>query len=161
LGDTPSASVVDSYSGFDELRTGNFVFYDMTLANLGVCTSGDIAVAVACPVVDIRKRNNSLVIYGGAVHFSKESIMINGEKVFGKLVRITGNGWVEYEDELYLSSLSQEHGIIIDKKGILSHLRIGDLAGILPVRSQLSSNLLGKYMLPDGSFADHMSGQRS
>ena len=158
MGDTPSASVISKYSGVDEIRAGNFVFYDMMQVNLGVCNPDDIAVAVACPVVDIRKRSNSIVIYGGAVHFSKESIMMNGQKIYGRLVRITDRGWVEYDNEMYLTSVSQEHGIISDRGGKLSDLRIGDLIGILPVHSCLTANLLGRYLLSDGSYGDHMNG---
>jgi len=34
IGDTPSCSVADDFSGIDEIRPGNFVFYDLTPINL-------------------------------------------------------------------------------------------------------------------------------
>ena len=35
-GDTPSCSVVENFRGLDEIRPGNFVFYDLTQEKLGI-----------------------------------------------------------------------------------------------------------------------------
>ena len=73
-GDTPSCSLADNFEGFDEIRPGNFVYYDVMQYHIGSCSLDEIAVAVACPVVAIHPERNEVVIYGGAVHFSKEFI---------------------------------------------------------------------------------------
>jgi len=51
MGDTPSASLAENFDGVDEMRPGNFVFYDVTQSMVGSCSVDDIAVAVACPVI--------------------------------------------------------------------------------------------------------------
>ena len=47
-GDTPSCSVADNFEGLDELRPGNYAFYDVMQVQIGDCTYNDIAVAMAC-----------------------------------------------------------------------------------------------------------------
>jgi D-serine deaminase-like pyridoxal phosphate-dependent protein len=87
LGDTPACTVCDQWEGVDEIRPGNFVFYDLMQWLLGVCSVEDIAVRVVCPVVSKQIMRNEVVIYGGAVHLSKE-LMIgpNGKKWYGGIV---------------------------------------------------------------------------
>ena len=51
IGDTPAMSVVDNFDVIDEIRPGNFVFYDVMQQNIGFCYFEDIAVALAVQVV--------------------------------------------------------------------------------------------------------------
>ncbi len=52
-GDSPSCSLADDLNGFDEIRPGNFVYYDVMQYHIGSCQMDDIAVAAACPVVSV------------------------------------------------------------------------------------------------------------
>ena len=72
-GDTPSCSLADDFSGIDEIRPGNFVFYDLMQYQIGACTINQIAVAMACPIVAIHKDRNEIVIYGGGILFPERS----------------------------------------------------------------------------------------
>ena len=84
IGDTPSCSIAGSFAGADEIRPGNFVFYDLTMSGLGACRDEEIAVAVACPVTAKYKSLNQVVIYGGAVHLSKEFMVDErGRGIYG------------------------------------------------------------------------------
>lgn len=69
LGDTPSCSLADRFGVADEIRPGNFVFYDVTQLKIGSCDWYNIALAVKCPVVDINRHRNEAVIYGGEYIF--------------------------------------------------------------------------------------------
>ena len=51
-GDTPSCSLAENFDGIDEIRPGNFVFYDVMQWQIGSCQLENIAVAVACPTAD-------------------------------------------------------------------------------------------------------------
>ena len=142
-GDTPSCSIIEDFSGVDEIRPGNFVFYDVMQYQIGSCATDDIAVAVACPVVAVHPERSELVIYGGAVHLSKEFITDNdGKKSYGLVVLMDKNGWGQPIEGAYVSSISQEHGIIKMKSTDLSRFNPGDIIGILPVHSCLTANLL-------------------
>lgn len=143
IGDTPSCSIVNKFDGLNEIRPGNFVYYDLMQQFLGVCSFSDIAVAMACPVVSIYPNRREMVIYGGAIHFSKENLMhANEGKIYGIPVKITDNGWGDFLQESFLVRLSQEHGIIKAPGFILDQYKIGDLIGVLPVHSCLTAGLM-------------------
>jgi D-serine deaminase-like pyridoxal phosphate-dependent protein len=146
VGDTPSCSIVEDLGDADEIRPGNFVYYDLMQYRLGACELNDIAVSVACPVAGIYPLRDELVVYGGAVHLSKE-YLDGEEKHFGLVVRYTDGGWSDPLPNTRLLSLSQEHGIIRTDSDTLSSIHTGDILGILPVHSCLTANLLGKDTL--------------
>lgn len=141
IGDTPACSIVDDLSKADEIRPGNFVYYDLMQYALGVCSINDIAASVACPVTGIYHERNELVIYGGAIHLSKESVMLPS-LIFGLIVKYTEEGWTHPLPDTSLISLSQEHGIIKTSPEIIKTINNGDLLGVLPVHSCLTANLL-------------------
>ncbi len=92
-GDTPSCSLADDFDGVNEIRPGNFVFYDLMQYLAGSCTPDQVAVAMACPVVAVHPMRDEAVIYGGSVHFSKEQVAhpLHGT-IFGLVTRLFRNG---------------------------------------------------------------------
>lgn len=151
FGDTPSCSVCSDFSGADEIRPGNFIFYDLMMYNLGVCKIEDIAVRLVCPVVARHFERNEIVIYGGAVHLSKDYLVnLKGKKVFGRiLIQINGETVLLNEDN-YVSKISQEHGILKITTDNFQHIAIGSLVEILPVHSCLTANLARNYFTTEG-----------
>ena len=142
-GDTPSCSMANDCSGFDEIRPGNFVFYDVMQYHIGSCSLEDIAVAVSCPVVSVYPERNEIIIYGGAIHLSKEFVEADNDfKLFGYVVEFTKKGWGAPIPGAYVSSLSQEHGIIKMPQKLINKFKPGDVLGILPVHSCLTADLL-------------------
>lgn len=145
-GDTPAFSQCHHFEGFDEVRPGNMVFYDAMQALAGSCSMSDIAVAVACPVVSTNANRSQVVVYGGAVHLSKDSaIALSGNPVFGLVVQLMSNGWSEPIPNTTVAALSQEHGIIQTTPDQLSNFQTGRLTGILPVHSCLTADLYSTY----------------
>jgi D-serine deaminase-like pyridoxal phosphate-dependent protein len=142
-GDTPSCSMADDLGMFDEIRPGNFVYYDVMQYHIGSCSLEDIACAVACPVVSVYPERNELVINGGAVHLSKEFIAGDNDfKMFGYVVEVTSQGWKDPIPGAYVSSISQEHGIVKMPEERIHDFKPGDAIGVLPVHSCLTANLL-------------------
>ncbi|MBN2093004.1 alanine racemase [candidate division KSB1 bacterium] len=151
IGDTPCCSVVDDFSGVDEIRPGNYVFYDLKMHQIGVCKTEEIAVAVACPVVGKYPERGEIIIYGGAVHFSKDYLLNEaGEKVFGYLTRFDGDSWHSIEKSVYIKSLSQEHGKVRVDQKFMDEIEVGDFLLFLPVHSCLTSDLYREYVTLDG-----------
>jgi len=151
IGDTPTCSIIEDLSIVDEIRPGNFVFYDITQVIIGSCSVNQIAIAMACPVVAFHKERNEIVIYGGSVHFAKDSITDkDGKTIYGWVVRNDGTGWGEVIEGAYLRKLSQEHGIIYAPADIVSEYKIGDIIKVLPVHSCTTANLMKEYMTIDG-----------
>jgi D-serine deaminase-like pyridoxal phosphate-dependent protein len=149
-GDTPSCSVVNDFKGFDEIRPGNFVFYDLTQVKLGSCKPSQVAVAVACPVVEKNHKRKEIIIYGGGVHLSKESLKLaDGRTVFGEAVIIHDRGWSFPDESCFVKSLSQEHGIISSSTELMRITEIGTLIGIIPVHSCMTADLMREYYTLD------------
>jgi D-serine deaminase-like pyridoxal phosphate-dependent protein len=144
IGDTPSCSVAEDFEGIDEIRPGNFVYYDLMQVQIGSCDYRDIAVVVACPVVAKHQERMEIVIYGGAVHLSKEFLNDqNGTRIFGMITEFHESGWSEPVKNVWLASLSQEHGIISSPNSeFFDKATVGDLILILPVHSCLTANIL-------------------
>lgn len=150
-GDTPTCSTMDRFEGVDEIRPGNFVFYDITQQHIGSCQYEDIAVALACPIVAKHAGRLELIVYGGGVHFSKDRLETNGKVTFGKPVKLLESGWqLTYDDSSYVSKLSQEHGTIQVTQEIFDAHHVGDLMGVLPVHSCMTADLMKEYYQPDG-----------
>lgn len=157
MGDTPGCSLATTFDPADEIRPGNFVFYDLMQASIGACTADQIAVAMACPVIARHDQRSEVVIYGGAVHFSKEYLLSReNEKVFGHPVIMRKNGWSQPHYCCYLKSVSQEHGILKMCPEHYQESRPGDLVYILPVHSCLTANLMHYYYTLDGRVIPHL-----
>lgn len=151
IGDTPTCSVVEDFSDVDEIRPGNFVFYDVTQMLIGSCTEDDIAIAIACPVVAKHKERNEIVIYGGAVHLSKEFIVReDGTRTYGYIASKAEKGWGPMIKNSFVSSISQEHGIVKTDEQFFDKIKIGDILMVLPIHSCLAVNLLREYQTLEG-----------
>jgi D-serine deaminase-like pyridoxal phosphate-dependent protein len=159
IGDTPSCSILQTITGVDEIRPGNYVFYDLTQQHIGSCSYEQIAVCMACPVIAKHPERNEIIVHGGIVHFSKDSLTDSGgSTIFGKVVELTENGWSEPIQGIELVSLSQEHGTLRASKELFDRYKIGDLVGILPVHSCLTADVMRSYTLLDGTRLEHLSG---
>ena len=149
-GDTPSCSVGNDFEGINEIRPGNFVFYDLMQAQIGACEIKDIAVALACPVVSIHPDRLEIVIYGGGIHLSKDGLKENGVALYGKLAEPADSGWGDLIPRCFVRSLSQEHGILRVSNKMMEAIQVGDLVYVLPVHSCMTANLIKAYLTLDG-----------
>jgi D-serine deaminase-like pyridoxal phosphate-dependent protein len=152
-GDTPSCSISEDFWGIDEIRPGNFVFFDLTQATIGSCSIENIAVALICPIVDVYPERGEAIIRGGAVHLSKDFLTLpDGSKSFGLICPINNGLWEQPYENLWLKSISQEHGIIGSKSNEqILVLKPGQLVAILPVHSCLMVDVMGELFLSDNT----------
>ncbi len=159
IGNTPACSIIEDLSNVDEIRPGNFVFYDVTQLNIGSCSEDEIAVAVACPVVAKHRERHEILIYGGAVHLSKEFLtktFNNGEEkpIFGYVALPEKHGWGPVVATAYVVGLSQEHGVVKTDKTFFEQVAIGDILIVLPIHSCLTVNLLRKIRTFEGDIIE-------
>lgn len=157
VGDTPGCTLAEDLGIVDEIRPGNFIFYDATQAAIGSCTAEDIAVAVACPVVAVHPYQEKVVVYGGAVHLSSEHYLEGERKVFGLVTMLNPNGWGTPILGAYVSSLSQEHGILHLPSKVIRTIQPGDLLAILPAHSCITVSSLKNYLTLAGETIPAMS----
>jgi D-serine deaminase-like pyridoxal phosphate-dependent protein len=142
IGDTPTCSTINKYPEFiNEIRPGNFIFYDLAQYKIGSCEIEDIAIRMICPVVSIYEEREEVLIYGGSVHFSKDILRENENDKFGYVY--FGEAWDVSNKIGYIKSLSQEHGIVKLEKKI--DLKIGDQLNVIPVHSCLAVDKMGVF----------------
>jgi len=154
VGDTPTCSLADDFTQVDEIRPGNFVFYDYQQLWLGTCQFEHIAVTLACPVVAVHR--DRLIIHGGAAHLSMENILDAMEGyVYGVVVEMTDCGWSMPIPGMRVVSLSQEHGVVAHP----GRFKVGDIIGIIPIHSCLTSNLMKEFHTLEGETLTNMQGE--
>ena len=135
IGDTPTCSVIDDFSGIDSIHPGNFIYYDYTQVQIGSCKLEQVASYLVCPVVAKNSERKELVIYGGGVHLSKEEITVSGQPFYGLVGYLNESGEFEGYPNSYVKSISQEHGVIAISSTVFSTIKTGDLIAIIPVHS--------------------------
>jgi D-serine deaminase-like pyridoxal phosphate-dependent protein len=159
-GDTPGCSLMEDFGDINEIGPGNFVFYDLTQANIGACKKEDIAIALCVPIVDVQKDKKTILVHGGGVHLSKDFLLApDGSKSFGEVVILHENSWEIPQQRSFVKSISQEHGVISASDELLDLVKIGDVIGILPVHSCMTADCMKKYYLFSGEEIDHLEGQ--
>ncbi len=159
IGDTPSCSLAGDFRDADEIRPGNFVFYDLSQAVIGSCSPDDIAVALACPVVGKYPERAELVVYGGAIHLSKDALLQpDGTISFGRVALLSQDNWELLPPSCYVKSLSQEHGVVRMESSILRSIIYGSLIAILPVHSCLTAHQMKRCLTLDGEWLPMMNG---
>lgn len=157
-GDTPTCSISNNFQNIDEIRPGNFVFYDLTQQVIGACNIDDIAVRMHCPVISKQAVRKEIVIYGGAVHFSKDWIEnIDGKPTYGRIIINRNNEKILLGQISYLCRLSQEHGVIRVTSKEFDEIEIGDIVEVIPVHSCLTAHAMGHYTTTKGEIISMMS----
>lgn len=157
VGDTPACTLAGDLRGVDEIRPGNFVFYDAEQTLWGTCRADQMAIAVACPVVAIHPERETVVVYGGAIHLNKDFTVYQGQRAYGLAALPAADGWGEPLEGAYVSSLSQEHGLVHVPHPWLEQIAIGDLLMILPAHSCLAVTALKSYLTLDGRRIETMN----
>ena len=156
LGDTPGCSLSDNFEGLDSMSPGNFVFYDITQSTISSCKDPQIGVCLASPIISKNRERLEWVIYGGGIHLSKDRLEIGNSTVYGKCVILNEKGWEIPTEDIYLNSISQEHGVMKVSPEVFDMYNVGDLVGILPVHSCMTADCMGEYQSIDGEVIDHM-----
>jgi D-serine deaminase-like pyridoxal phosphate-dependent protein len=144
IGSTPTASVVDRFAECDEVRPGNYVFFDAFQATIGSCSIDDVAVSVLTTVVGSYPERNNLVVDAGALALSKDTGPDHVDPHFGY-------GIVCDLDlrplPLRLIALSQEHGKI---EGEAARYPVGTELRIVPNHSCLTAAMYDRYYALEG-----------
>jgi D-serine deaminase-like pyridoxal phosphate-dependent protein len=124
---------------------------------LGSCALEQIAVQLATPVLSVYPEKLTILIHGGAVHFSKEKVFhpIFGE-IFGLSSHLIKQDGRQIEIQLPLTGISQEHGLIQANRQEMSLVQPGDRFLLYPVHSCLAANLADFYVTQNGGRIYHM-----
>lgn len=148
VGSTPTAVHVDHLRGVDEVRAGNYVFFDLTQAALGNCTPEDTVLSVLASVVHRDLARRQVVLDAGAIAMSKDRgpVEFVSDAGYGRLVDLDGT-----DLGLTLTGLSQEHGVVRAADGAqlaaLDRLPVGARVRVLVNHSCLTAAQHGEYVV--------------
>ncbi|HSP35521.1 MAG TPA: alanine racemase [Thermoanaerobaculia bacterium] len=143
IGSTPTTSVVDRFIDCDEVRPGNYVFFDAFQATIGSCRFEDVAVSVLTTVVGSYPERSSIVVDAGALALSKDLGPDHVDPKFGYGIVCD----VKLKPlPMKLVALSQEHGKIVADKAV----PVGTQLRIVPNHSCLTAAMYDRYHVLDG-----------
>lgn len=130
VGSTPTALSAQALDGVDEVRAGVYVFFDLVMLNVGVCTMDEIALSVLATVIGHQEEKGWAIVDAGWMAMSRD----RGTQ---KQKRDFGYGQVCAEDGTPLAGYvvdgaNQEHGIVCRAEGIDR-----DIARRFPVGTRL------------------------
>jgi D-serine deaminase-like pyridoxal phosphate-dependent protein len=133
IGSTPTAHAARDLTGITEVRAGVFVFFDLVMAGVGVCSIEDIALSVLATIIGRQHDRGWIIVDAGWMAMSRDrgTGKQQTDQGYGLVCDLNGDA---YPDMLMLEA-NQEHGILGVRPGseaILPNLRIGDLVRILP-----------------------------
>lgn len=133
VGSTPTAHFARDLTGVTEVRAGNFVFFDLVMRGIGVCTTEDIAISVLTTVIGHQRQRGLVIVDAGWMALSRDRGTASQSVDQGYGVVCDVNGRVL--DDLIVVVANQEHGIITlrpDSGASLPDLPVGTQLRILP-----------------------------
>ena len=143
VGSTPTASVVERFTDCDEVRPGNYVFYDAFQATIGSCRFEDVAVSVLTTVIGSYPDRDNLVVDAGALALSKDLGPDHVDPQFGYGIVCD---LALKPLPMKLVAISQEHGKIVTNRTV----PVGTQLRIIPNHSCLTAAMYDRYHVVDG-----------
>lgn len=133
VGSTPTAHHVQDLAGVTEVRAGVFVFFDLVMTGIGVCTLDDIALSVLATVIGHQRHKGWILVDAGWMALSRDrgTAKQDVDQGYGLVCDLAGRPY----GDLIVADANQEHGILALRSGSsaeLPALAVGDRVRILP-----------------------------
>lgn len=147
-GSTPTGIEVARTGLVNEVRPGTYIFGDYMLTKEHACTLDDIAVRFIATVVSANHEDYA-VIDGGTKCFPTDA------PPFVPPFNYPGYAVVEGNEDLHLSRMNEEHGIITSDSGHTG-LKVGQVITLIPIHVCTAINMQESVcFLEDGCFTRH------
>ncbi len=158
VGSTPTALSASSLEGVTEVRAGVYVFFDLVMHNIGVCSTNDIALSVLTTVIGHQHDKGWAIVDAGWMAMSRDRGTQKQKRDFGygQVRALDG----QLLDGYVFNAANQEHGILSCVPGasvdIASALPVGTRLRILPNHACATGAQHGCYqaLLGDGSLLE-------
>ena len=157
VGSTPTALSALQLAGVTEVRAGVYVFFDLVMCNVGVCTQDDVALSVLTTVTGHQRDKGWALVDAGWMALSRDRGTQDQaiDYGYGQVCDVQGvplPGCI-------VSGVNQEHGIVSfgatpgDAAGldIAARLPVGTLLRILPNHACATAAQFGSYQVLDSA----------
>ncbi|OGB00064.1 MAG: alanine racemase [Burkholderiales bacterium RIFCSPHIGHO2_12_FULL_69_20] len=150
VGSTPTALSARQLDGVTEVRAGVYVFMDLVMCNVGVCSTNDVALSVLATVIGHQLDKGWVLVDAGWMAMSRD----RGTQAqahdygYGQVCDAAGRmlpGWT-------MSGANQEHGILSNEAATAAGT-LGDLTTQFPVGTLL--RLLPNHACATAAQFDH------
>lgn len=133
VGSTPTSHFAEDLTGVTEVRAGVYVFHDLIMAGLGVCTLDDIAISVLATVIGHQPEKGWILTDAGWMAMSRDrgTASQTVDQGYGLACDLQGRPY----PDLVLVRATQEHGALALREGstgTLPDLPVGTLVRLLP-----------------------------
>jgi len=132
VGSTPTAHFAHDLAGVTEVRAGVFMFFDLVMAGIGVCSLDDIAISVLTSVIGHQHDKGWILIDAGWMAMSRDrgTARLAVDQGYGVVCDLACNPMAD----LIVVDANQEHGIVAHRSGIKPppDLPVGTMLRILP-----------------------------
>ena len=153
VGSTPTALSATSLDGVTEVRAGVYVFFDLVMANIGVCGMDDIALSVLTTVIGHQYEKNWLIVDAGWMAMSRDR-GTHKQRVdygYGQVCDAAG----QPIDGCRMASANQEHGIIewrddASRQSVEVRFPVGTQLRILPNHACATGAQFPEYVALNG-----------
>lgn len=133
VGSTPTATFAERLDGVTEVRAGVYMFFDLVMAGLGVCSVDDIALSVMTSVIGHQRERNWIITDAGWMALSRDrgTAKQRVDQGYGLVCDLGGRP----VGDLIVADTNQEHGIVADRNGgaiDFERFPVGTLLRVLP-----------------------------
>lgn len=151
IGSTPTATFGEHFDDITEVRAGVYVFQDLVMAGLGVCSIDNIALSVLASVIGYQKDKGWLITDAGWMAMSRDRG--TADQSVDQGYGLVCDEFGKPIEDLIVGMTNQEHGILIDRRGRLNFERfpIGTLLRILPNHACATAAMFDRYYVVDGN----------
>ena len=145
VGSTPTALFAERLEGVTEVRAGVFVFFDLFMAGLNVCSVDDIALSVLATVIGHQREKGWTILDAGWMAMSRDRGTARQpvDQGYGLVCDLDGRPL----EDLILVGANQEHGI-------MAH-RCGKIEGALQLPVGAQVRILPNHACPTAAQYDH------
>lgn len=155
VGSTPTAHFAEDLTGVTELRAGVYMFFDLVMHGVGVCSTDDLAVSVLATVVGTKPDKGWILVDAGWMALSRDrgTAAQRVDQGYGLVCDLDGKPY----PDLIVGQASQEHGVLLVRPGSTAtppELPVGSRVRILPNHACATASQHETYNVVSGGRQD-------
>jgi D-serine deaminase-like pyridoxal phosphate-dependent protein len=152
VGSTPTATFARDLTGVTEVRVGVYMFQDLVMAGIGVCSVDDIALSVLVSVIGHQPERGWIITDGGWMALSRDrgTERHDVDQGYGLVCDVLGR---PLREDLIVAMTNQEHGVLMRRdRGAIDPARfpVGTSLRVLPNHACATAAAHAHYHVVEG-----------